>query len=132
MPGTDRVRSVRGKPLPNDERALFAAHGTNSRQMHWHRSRPAQASGRARADARCTAIEPARARQRPMTGHMTRQKSLQRATIDGERFLENRLLDTRHLSHELAAPLSPEDMTVQAMDDASPTKWHLAHTTCFF
>jgi ergothioneine biosynthesis protein EgtB len=41
-------------------------------------------------------------------------------------------LDTRHLSHELVAPLSPEDMVVQAMDDASPTKWHLAHVTWFF
>jgi ergothioneine biosynthesis protein EgtB len=67
-----------------------------------------------------------------MTRHTTRQRSVQRATIDGQRFLENRLLDTRHLSHELAAPLSPEDMTVQAMDDASPTKWHLAHVTWFF
>jgi ergothioneine biosynthesis protein EgtB len=67
-----------------------------------------------------------------MTRHTTRQRSVQRATIDGQRFLENRLLDTRHLSHELTAPLSPEDMTVQAMDDASPTKWHLAHVTWFF
>ncbi len=67
-----------------------------------------------------------------MTRHMTRQRSVQRATIDGQRFLENRLLDTRHLSHELVAPLSPEDMVVQAMDDASPTKWHLAHVTWFF
>jgi ergothioneine biosynthesis protein EgtB len=67
-----------------------------------------------------------------MTRHMTRQQSVQRATIEGQRFLENRLLDTRHLSHELAAPLSPEDMVVQAMDDASPTKWHLAHVTWFF
>jgi ergothioneine biosynthesis protein EgtB len=67
-----------------------------------------------------------------MTGHTTRQHSLQRATIEGQRFLENRLLDTRRLSHELAAPLSPEDMTVQAMEDASPTKWHLAHVTWFF
>jgi ergothioneine biosynthesis protein EgtB len=67
-----------------------------------------------------------------MTRHMTRQRSVRRATIEGQRFLENRLLDTRHLSHELSLPLSPEDMTVQAMDDASPTKWHLAHTTWFF
>ncbi|MBX9588235.1 MAG: ergothioneine biosynthesis protein EgtB [Hyphomonadaceae bacterium] len=63
---------------------------------------------------------------------MTRQLSVQRTTIQGRRVLENRLLDTRHLSHELAAPLSAEDMTVQAMEDASPTKWHLAHVTWFF
>jgi ergothioneine biosynthesis protein EgtB len=45
---------------------------------------------------------------------------------------QERLFETRGLSLELAQPLSPEDMTVQPMDDASPTKWHLAHVTWFF
>ncbi|WKL55762.1 ergothioneine biosynthesis protein EgtB [Asticcacaulis sp. ZE23SCel15] len=43
-----------------------------------------------------------------------------------------RYLQMRTHTHSLIAPLTPEDMAVQSMPDASPVKWHLAHTTWFF
>jgi len=46
--------------------------------------------------------------------------------------LLGRYLAIRERSVALAAPRSAEDCCVQSMPDASPVKWHLAHTTWFF
>ncbi len=43
-----------------------------------------------------------------------------------------RYMQARRFSEQLCEPLSVEDQVVQAMPDASPTKWHLAHTSWFF
>ena len=42
------------------------------------------------------------------------------------------LLEVRRRSEDLISPLEPEDLVLQGMEDASPPKWHLAHTTWFF
>jgi ergothioneine biosynthesis protein EgtB len=51
------------------------------------------------------------------------------STVSG---LGQRYRAIRNHSLGLAASLSPEDQCVQSMPDASPVKWHLAHTTWFF
>ena len=54
-----------------------------------------------------------------------------RIDASGESLAE-RYVRIRTRSVELSEPLSPEDMTVQSMPDASPAKWHLAHVSWFF
>ena len=62
--------------------------------------------------------------------------SMYRASVndppDDSTLFVPRYLSLRALTERLAAPLGAEDQCVQSMPDASPTKWHLAHTTWFF
>lgn len=44
----------------------------------------------------------------------------------------DRFKQTREFSEALAAPLKTEDYLIQPFTEASPAKWHLAHTTWFF
>ena len=46
--------------------------------------------------------------------------------------LEEAFLAVRNETERRAEPLSPEDQQIQSMPDASPTKWHRAHTTWFW
>lgn len=46
--------------------------------------------------------------------------------------MDIRYQQIRAQSEALCVPLETEDLCVQSMDDASPLKWHLAHTTWFF
>ncbi len=46
--------------------------------------------------------------------------------------LLDRFTSVRALTRELVQELAPEDQVVQSMEDVSPTKWHLAHTTWFW
>jgi len=69
---------------------------------------------------------------------MTAENALMRspASESGETTCSEALLRryrrVRNRSESLIAPLDAEDMVVQSMADASPAKWHMAHTSWFF
>jgi ergothioneine biosynthesis protein EgtB len=51
--------------------------------------------------------------------------------VDNES-LSGRFEEVRAATERLCEPLEPEDYVVQSMEEASPAKWHLAHSTWFY
>src|SRR5271163_1868293 len=54
------------------------------------------------------------------------------SAISSTKTLLDRYRLVRRRSVQLCEPLTPEDMMVQSCPEASPAKWHLAHTAWFF
>lgn len=52
--------------------------------------------------------------------------------VGAKKSLRDSFQQTRKFTDRLTCSLSAEDCMVQSMEDASPVRWHLAHTTWFF
>ncbi len=56
--------------------------------------------------------------------------------VESDRLSKAHLLEQfrkiRSFTHQITDPLEVEDFVIQPMENASPAKWHLAHTSWFF
>jgi hypothetical protein len=68
----------------------------------------------------------------PRASKGTQNATAPSSEIDPSEDLRVRYRLVREFSEKLSETLEPEDCVVQTMPEASPVKWHLAHTSWFF
>lgn len=90
----------------------------------------------AAADGDAAAIYDADGLSEPPLRTITLTMTPRAASKDSSQSAREALLEgyraVRQLTEKLVEPLTPEDQNLQSMDDASPAKWHRAHTSWFF
>src|SRR5579864_3926177 len=117
-----------------DDRGLIARH----RRRYYRETRCVASSGRRRVFmprplALCVSIVRFAHRWAIVVAQRKPMQNIRSNEPQPDRALwVDRFRATRSASEALASGLTAEDQTIQSMPDASPTKWHLAHTTWFF